>query len=115
MPYMPAPLIVLLNCTATLRPLDKLVCTHEDITIVKKQGASAWFSNPANDFAGSAICGDPEQIHAIVTKVTKSDNPVKDFPILRNYGLSAQSFHPKIGGARLYANALERTMTGMGL
>lgn len=29
------------------------------------------------------------------------------------YGLSAQSFHPKIGGARLYANALEHTMAGM--
>ncbi|MEU9992500.1 hypothetical protein AB0E10_38025 [Streptomyces sp. NPDC048045] len=28
---------------------------------------------------------------------------------------SAQSLHPKIDGARLYANSLERTMAGMGL
>ncbi|MER7742577.1 hypothetical protein ABTX34_30445 [Streptomyces sp. NPDC096538] len=47
--------------------------------------------------------------------LTKSDEPKKDWPIIRNYGLSAQSFHPKIGGARLYANSLERTLRDMGL
>ncbi|GGS74232.1 hypothetical protein GCM10010285_61260 [Streptomyces pseudogriseolus] len=31
------------------------------------------------------------------------------------YGLSAQSFHPKISGERLYANSLERPMSDMGL
>ena len=44
-----------------------------------------------------------------------SDQPKTDYPILENYGLSAQSFHPKIGGARLYADSLERTFTDMGL
>ncbi|WP_310727865.1 hypothetical protein, partial [Streptomyces sp. N2A] len=33
-------------------------------------------------------------------------------PLLGEYGLSAQSFHPKIGGARLYANVLERILNG---
>ncbi|MEU8976629.1 hypothetical protein AB0D11_47140 [Streptomyces monashensis] len=47
--------------------------------------------------------------------LTKSDNPVKDWPLINQYGLPAQSFHPKIGGARRYANALERTMAGMSL
>ncbi|MGW4196173.1 SGNH/GDSL hydrolase family protein [Streptomyces sp. NPDC005004] len=82
---------------------------------VKAQGVSAWFSNPADDFAGKGVCGDPEHIHGIVKTLTASDKPVKDWPILKDYGLSAQSFHPKIGGARLYANSLERTMAGMGL
>ncbi|MFE4874867.1 hypothetical protein [Streptomyces sp. NPDC056682] len=80
-----------------------------------KAGAQVSFSNPTTDFDNQGICGDPEQIHGIVLAVTKSDKPIKDWPFLRNYGLSAQSFHPKIGGARLYANSLQRTMNGMGL
>ncbi|MFF4224250.1 hypothetical protein ACFYZH_15490 [Streptomyces abikoensis] len=66
-----------------------------------EQGAQVWFSNPEKVFEGKAVCGDPEQIHGIVMDHTKSDKPVVP---------SAQSFHPKIGGARLYANALEDTM-----
>ncbi|WP_190093499.1 hypothetical protein [Streptomyces melanogenes] len=85
----------------------------------RKQGAEVWFSNPKADFEGKAVCGDPERIHGIVKTLTNSDKPLKDWkilnPILSKYGLSAQSFHPKIEGARLYANALERTMAGMGL
>ncbi|MFJ8314054.1 MULTISPECIES: SGNH/GDSL hydrolase family protein [unclassified Streptomyces] len=82
-----------------------------------KQNARVWFSNPKNDFKDQGICGDPEQIHGIVKTLTDSDNPIKDWWIFNNfkYGLSAQSFHPKIGGARLYANSLERTMAGMSL
>ncbi len=80
-----------------------------------EQGVLAWFSNPKNDFAGKAVCGDPEQVHGIVKTLVDSDNPVRDWPVLRSYGLSAQSFHPKVGGARLYANSLERTMANMGL
>ncbi|WP_241741006.1 SGNH/GDSL hydrolase family protein [Streptomyces sp. L2] len=82
---------------------------------VNQQGQFAWYSNPATDFAGKGVCGDPEQVHGIVKTLTTSDNPLRDWPILRNYGLSAESFHPKIGGARLYANALERVMAGMSL
>ncbi|MER6571638.1 hypothetical protein ABT288_37035 [Streptomyces sp. NPDC001093] len=47
--------------------------------------------------------------------MTKSDEPIKDWPLINQYGLSAQWFQPKIGGARLYANALDRTMAGMSL
>ena len=81
----------------------------------KAGGIKAWFSNPKQDFAGKAICGNPEQIHGIVTDLTESDQPIFDWPILNDFGLSAQSFHPKIGGARLYADSLERTMGGMDL
>ncbi|MFI1762516.1 SGNH/GDSL hydrolase family protein [Streptomyces sp. NPDC020800] len=81
----------------------------------KQQGVDVAFSNPATDFAGKGVCGDPEQVHGIVKTLVKSDNPSNDWHWLRDYGLSAQSFHPKIGGARLYANSLERTMKGMGL
>ncbi|MFJ5949488.1 hypothetical protein [Streptomyces noursei] len=74
-----------------------------------------WFSNAKNDFDGKAVCGNPEQVHGIVKTLTASDDPALDYPLLNKYGLSAQSFHPKIGGAGLYANSLQRTMTGMGL
>lgn len=81
----------------------------------KAKGVKAWFSNPKQNFAGKAVCGDPETVHGIVKTLVDSDQPATDYPILKNYGLSAQSFHPKIGGARLYADSLERTFTGMGL
>ncbi|MDJ0345974.1 SGNH/GDSL hydrolase family protein [Streptomyces sp. H10-C2] len=80
-----------------------------------KKGARVWFSDPQSDFAGKAVCGDPEQVHGLVKTLVDSDNPAKDWPVIRNYGVSAQSFHPKIEGARLYANSLERTTSGMGL
>ncbi|MDI3101943.1 SGNH/GDSL hydrolase family protein [Streptomyces sp. AN-3] len=78
-------------------------------------GNKAWFSNPADDFAGKAVCGDPETVHGLVKTLVDSDDPVTDWPILKNYGLSAQSFHPKIAGARLYANSMEGTMLLMDL
>ncbi|MGW1375517.1 SGNH/GDSL hydrolase family protein [Streptomyces sp. NPDC002446] len=80
-----------------------------------KQGIPVWFSNPKNDFVNQAVCGDPEQVHGIVKTLTASDDPIRDWPLINKYGLSAQSFHPKVGGACLYANSLERTMAGMGL
>ncbi|AWK08550.1 NocE [Streptomyces spongiicola] len=60
--------------------------------------AGATFADPTNDFKGKAICGDPETVHGIVLEMTESDVGVP---------VSAQSFHPKISGARLYADALE--------
>ncbi|MFF2808804.1 SGNH/GDSL hydrolase family protein [Streptomyces sp. NPDC058000] len=81
----------------------------------KQQGVPVWFSNPKNDFDGKAVCGNPEQVHGIVKTLTTSDDPIVDLPLLNKYGPSAQSFHPKIGGASLYANSLQRTMAGMGL
>ncbi|MFF1839867.1 NocE [Streptomyces sp. NPDC058231] len=76
-------------------------------------GIKAWFSNPAGEFAGKAVCGDPESVHGVVKTLVDSDDPLTDYPVLKDYGLSAQSFHPKIAGARLYANSLERTMAVM--
>ncbi|WP_308297226.1 MULTISPECIES: GDSL-type esterase/lipase family protein [unclassified Streptomyces] len=72
------------------------------------------FANPQAFFHGKAICGDPETIHGVVTKLTESDNPILDWPILPDRGLSAQSFHPKISGARLYADTLEEVLRAMG-
>jgi hypothetical protein len=72
------------------------------------------FANPQAFFHGKAICGNPETIHGVVTKLTESDNPIRDWPVLRDRGLSAQSFHPKISGARLYADTLEAALKAWG-
>ncbi|MEU7059796.1 NocE [Streptomyces sp. NPDC046197] len=81
----------------------------------KAKGIEVSFSDPKQNFAGKAVCGDPESVHGIVKTLVDSDEPKWDYPIVDKFGLSAQSFHPKIGGARLYADSLERTFTGMGL
>ncbi|RKN10187.1 GDSL-type esterase/lipase family protein [Streptomyces radicis] len=81
----------------------------------RARGVDAYFSDPREDFQGMSVCGDPEQVHGIVTDTTASDDPVVDWPLIGERGLSAQSFHPKRGGATLYADSLERTMSGMGL
>ncbi|MEU1376866.1 GDSL-type esterase/lipase family protein [Streptomyces triculaminicus] len=73
-----------------------------------------WFSSPENQFKGKAICGDPESIHGLVTDLTPGDEPMASWGPL-NFGISAQSFHPKTGGARLYADALEATFQEMRL
>ncbi|KOU19825.1 NocE [Streptomyces sp. WM6349] len=65
-------------------------------------GVKAWFSDPTAAFKGQGICGSPETIHGIVTDKTPGD---KD-----DLKPSAQSFHPKIAGARLYANSLQSTL-----
>ncbi|MFD3628463.1 NocE [Streptomyces sp. NPDC058698] len=78
-------------------------------------GVDARFTDPRDHFLNKGVCGDPETIHGIVKTLTESDEPKTDWPIAKNYGLSAQSFHPKISGARLYANALEDTLSGWGL
>ncbi|WP_327255354.1 golvesin C-terminal-like domain-containing protein [Streptomyces sp. NBC_01244] len=63
--------------------------------------AGATFIDPTTEFAGKAICGDPETINGIV----ESGKSEYD-----NGGIqpSMKSFHPKISGARLYADAMER-------
>ncbi|WP_333736259.1 hypothetical protein [Streptomyces sp. IBSBF 2806] len=73
------------------------------------------FSHPKSAFVNKGMCGDPEQSHGIVKTLVMSDDPIKDWPHIGKYGLSAQSFHPKTGGARLYADARERTMADMNL
>ncbi|MEU7022762.1 GDSL-type esterase/lipase family protein [Streptomyces sp. NPDC046203] len=65
--------------------------------------AGATFVDPAQDFQGKAICGDPESINGIVlTGKAEADTG--------GIEPSMKSFHPKISGARLYANALERAL-----
>ncbi|MGK5637577.1 GDSL-type esterase/lipase family protein [Streptomyces sp. URMC 126] len=76
----------------------------------QQSGAPVYFSNPAKFFQGKGICGNPETIHGIVTDKTPGDDPdLTDQPV------SAQSFHPKIAGARLYAYSLEETLRAVGL
>ncbi|MFC1436153.1 hypothetical protein ACEZDB_36520 [Streptacidiphilus sp. N1-3] len=76
-------------------------------------GDDVTFTDPAAQFAGKGVCGSPEDINGIVLSTTYSDNPSFNFPLLGSYGLSAQSFHPKIEGAFLYALALEGTLSSM--
>ncbi|MGW8886437.1 SGNH/GDSL hydrolase family protein [Streptomyces sp. NPDC055749] len=84
--------------------LNDVVATH----LSKEMGAAAaaagaTFVDPEPDFKGKAICGDPESINGIVLSgYSEADN---DSP-----QPSMKSFHPKISGARLYANALERAL-----
>lgn len=69
----------------------------------------AVFSDPTGAFEDKSICGDPEAVHGVVTDLTPGDDPMWDFGAFEG-GISAQSFHPKIDGARLYANTLEQTL-----
>ncbi|MFI1863935.1 NocE [Streptomyces jumonjinensis] len=63
----------------------------------------AKYADPGPDFLGKAICGDPESINGIV--LTGRAEADEDAP-----KPSMKSFHPKIAGARLYADALERAL-----
>ncbi|WP_240661320.1 MULTISPECIES: GDSL-type esterase/lipase family protein [unclassified Streptomyces] len=94
-----------------------VLATQMNNAVIEAQnaGIDARFTDPRGVFDGKGVCGDPETIHGIVKTLTDSDKPAVDWPILNNYGLSAQSFHPKISGARLYADALESTLAGWGL
>ncbi|MFI7409026.1 GDSL-type esterase/lipase family protein [Streptomyces sp. NPDC049627] len=68
-------------------------------------GAYAVFSDPRDEFAGKAICGDPESVHGIVMNGRSEADADGPAP-------SMQSFHPKPAGARLYADSLEHTLRG---
>ncbi|MEU7022239.1 NocE [Streptomyces sp. NPDC046203] len=80
----------------------------------RAEGVRVWFSNPKEAFKGQAICGSPETVHGIVTDLVESDGLLVDADVLK-FGVSAQSFHPKIAGARHYADSLEQTLSGMPL
>ncbi|MFE0452866.1 GDSL-type esterase/lipase family protein [Streptomyces sp. NPDC058914] len=77
--------------------------------VVRKKGVDVGYANPQAFFYGKAVCGDPETIHGVVTDLTTSDRPQIDWPLF-TFGSSAQSFHPKIAGARLYADTLEAVL-----
>jgi hypothetical protein len=74
--------------------------------------ANAVFSDPRDEFAGKAICGDPEDVNGIVlTGHSKADNRGPSW-LPGNPMPSMKSFHPKIAGAGLYASSLEHTLAG---
>ncbi|MFI0729608.1 GDSL-type esterase/lipase family protein [Streptomyces sp. NPDC021225] len=76
-------------------------------------GVDVTFADPAEEFSGKGVCDDPETIHGVVTDLTPGDDPLWEWGPIKA-GTSAQSFHPKIEGARLYADALEKTLRQMG-
>ncbi|MGW0735634.1 golvesin C-terminal-like domain-containing protein [Streptomyces sp. NPDC002851] len=77
-----------------------------------RYNAKAVFSDPRDEFAGKAICGDPETVHGIVLSGhSEADN--RDWEWLPgNVAPSMKSFHPKTDGAGHYARALEHTLAG---
>ncbi|GAB2575078.1 hypothetical protein GCM10027168_05000 [Streptomyces capparidis] len=79
----------------------------------RARGVQVWFADPRAAFAGKAVCGDPETVHGFVADLTPGDDPQIDWGPLE-VG-SAQSFHPKIEGARLYAGVLNSTFGEMGM
>jgi hypothetical protein len=69
-------------------------------------GINVKFSDPRDDFKEKAICGDQQQINPVVTTLTRGDDP--------GLVISAQSFHPTIGGAAVYAQNANGTLRLMG-
>ncbi|WP_392965953.1 SGNH/GDSL hydrolase family protein [Streptomyces sp. LN245] len=68
---------------------------------VASTGANVVFADPRTEFDGKAICGNPETVNGIVQNGrSQADN---DSP-----NPAMASFHPKIAGARLYANVLQQ-------
>ncbi|OLZ70810.1 hypothetical protein AV521_12390 [Streptomyces sp. IMTB 2501] len=69
-----------------------------------QSGAKVVFADPRDDFEGKTVCGDPEDVNGIVkTGLSHADNSG-----ILEVGMA--SFHPKIAGARLYANVLESAL-----
>ncbi|GGP31409.1 hypothetical protein GCM10010501_72330 [Streptomyces libani subsp. rufus] len=73
---------------------------------VSDAGTWAVFSDPRTNFDGKAACGNPETIHAIVE--TGRERADTEAP-----AASMKTLHPKIAGARIYADTLEQTLKKM--
>ncbi|WP_155369222.1 SGNH/GDSL hydrolase family protein [Catellatospora vulcania] len=78
-------------------------------------GLAIEFANPVASglFDGKGVCGNPETINAVVTDLTPGeDGPLPDFlPEDWNAnGASQQSLHPKISGARIYADIMQNVV-----
>lgn len=79
---------------------------------LRAAGYQVWHADPIDDFAGQAICGDPETIHGISMDKTEGDKPsILDQPV------AAASFHPKTTGTTHYRDALQSVLRlpGVGL
>jgi hypothetical protein len=72
----------------------------------RNAGVNVVYSDPRGDFKEKAICGDQQQLNPVVTTLTRGDDP--------GLGMSAQSFHPTIGGAAVYAHNADGTLQLMG-
>ncbi|MFD8218340.1 SGNH/GDSL hydrolase family protein [Streptomyces sp. NPDC059697] len=67
-------------------------------------GANVVFADPRTEFDGKTVCGDPEDVNGIVLNGrSQADNTGA-------LSIGMASFHPKIPGARLYANVFERAL-----
>ncbi|MFD5826979.1 hypothetical protein [Lentzea sp. NPDC060358] len=78
---------------------------HEVVATMAQTDGRVLFSDPRDEFEMENACAkDPakQTIHHIVLDKTFGEDP--DSPT------SAQSFHPKVSGARNYADALENTL-----
>ncbi|MFD8736693.1 SGNH/GDSL hydrolase family protein [Streptomyces sp. NPDC059618] len=67
-------------------------------------GANVVFADPRTEFDGKTVCGDPEDVNGVVLNGRSQADNTGDLSI----GMA--SFHPKIPGARLYANVFERAL-----
>jgi hypothetical protein len=77
------------------------------VAVQATAGRNVRYADPANDFAGQAVCGDPETVHGIVSTKAGGEDP--------EALISQQSFHPKISGTANYAAAFNRTLRNWGL
>ncbi|MFF7747956.1 hypothetical protein ACFZCP_01635 [Streptomyces sp. NPDC007971] len=66
-------------------------------------GTWAVFADPRDNFDGKAACGSPETINALVENGREKADSESPNP-------SMQSLHPKIAGARIYADTLEQKL-----
>ncbi|MGW6442717.1 golvesin C-terminal-like domain-containing protein [Lentzea sp. NPDC055074] len=77
---------------------------HELVTLMVHGDRRILFSDPRDEFELENACThnpDHQTIHQVVVDKTLGEDP--------NATVSAQSFHPKISGARNYADAFEHT------
>ncbi|WP_326844471.1 SGNH/GDSL hydrolase family protein (plasmid) [Streptomyces sp. NBC_01558] len=78
---------------------DEMKGAASDVS--SQTGATVLFGDPRADFEGKAVCGSPEDVNGVVLNGrSQADNTG-----VGTIGMA--SFHPKIEGARLYANVLQ--------
>ncbi|MFE9597328.1 SGNH/GDSL hydrolase family protein [Streptomyces hokutonensis] len=66
-----------------------------------QDGINAVFADPRNTFYGKTVCGNPEDVNGIVENGRSQADADSPKPAMA-------SFHPKIAGARLYADVLQQ-------
>jgi hypothetical protein len=96
------------NETDWLNGLAGELVTHmgEAATRANAGAPTPWakIMDPRADFAGKAICGNPESVHGLIAAKAPGEGTGWIPPN------SQQSFHPKIEGYQLYANVLSRAV-----